>query len=187
MHIGMIVALGISRDHHRANLRVIACYGRRNRSEGANPVRRLRDWSRSRAWTRSSRAETAALRAWPPLSQETFPRRPSQVIRRGMGGVRRPPMHEPAGRTAALWGLEGSGIPVAAPPPGTPSCKIRKRCWPSDRLFRRAFTEWWPAGSPEPQGCRLPRPPPDAAPRQGRARTRPTPRPAPRLPAWIAG
>ncbi len=53
----------------------------------------------------------------------------------------------------------------------------------SDRLCSRAFTVWWPAGSPEPQGCRLPRPPPDAAPRRGRARTRSTPRPAPRLPA----
>jgi hypothetical protein len=39
MHIGTIVTLCISRDHYRANLRVIACYGRRNRSEGANPVR----------------------------------------------------------------------------------------------------------------------------------------------------
>ena len=57
----------------------------------------------------------------------------------------------------------------------------------SDRLCSRAFTGWWPGGSPEPQGCRLPRPPPDAAPRRGRARTRPTPRPAPRLPARIPG
>jgi hypothetical protein len=49
------------------------------------------------------------------------------------------------------------------------------------------FTARWPAGSPKPQGCRLPRLPPDAVPRRGRARTRLTPRPALRLPARIPG